>query len=179
MKPVVITPEEIRGMSPGQLITHYINRVNGTDFQPSQLDFEESEFDEFEGDPVIKVRVRPRPKTGWTHGPLHVVLPVINVGEFYKDFQIVLNYTDLQGPEPIATLIRAAGGPPSRPLEIRQHSLDQKGGKYLTVSYEADYANVFFTGTLPLVVKGAPNNLKALQQLNRRMLMVSTPSSTV
>lgn len=178
MKPVVITPEEIRGMSPGQLITHYINRVNGTDFHPSQLDFKESEFAEFEGEPVIKVTVAPRLKTGWTHGPLHVVLPVLNVGDFYQGFEIALNYTDLLGPESIATLIRAAGGPPSTPREIRQLSLDQRPSKFLTVTYEADYANVFFTGTLPLVVKGAPNNLKALQQLNQRMQMVSAPTPT-
>lgn len=169
-----ITREELEGKSPGDIITLFLNRSNGTDFQKSQLDFIDSQqVEEESGELVFEVTVQPRRETGWTNGPLILKIPVIDVGDFYKDFEVKLVYqvvvSDRDKP---AVLIRAAGGPPAKPMNIRIHEvgLGEPENPELRVSYLVDYDSAFFTGTLPLTITGAPNNMHSLKELNKRLL---------
>lgn len=174
--PPPITREEMAGKSPGQLITLFINRAGGTDFEPKQLDFIEALPVEKDGVTVIRVTVRPRPETGWNNGPVIVDVPSFDVGDFYNDFTVELTWDALVNKRiKPGTLIRECGGPPATPKEIRLKGLGMGQGDapFLDVTYLADYTNIFFTGTLPLRVTKAPNNIHSLKTLNKILLNTS------
>ena len=168
-----VTREELAGKSPGQIITLFINRKNGTDFAPNQLDFMEAKETELEdGRIIIEVQVQPRRGTGWTNGPLTVKIPQVDVGDFYSGLTLEVDYYDIvDDKEKPAAFIRAAGGPPATPKNIQLKDVGLgEPNQFLRVEYTLTYDNVFFVGELPMKIKRAPNSLNSLKELNKRLV---------
>lgn len=155
-----VTPDELSNKSPGEIITLYLNRANSTDFQPSQLDLVSSERAVDEEGEYIQVIVEPRKETGWVNGPITVKLPLINVGDYYQGKVIPIAYKDvskLNVDHGIGTYLRELGAPPSRALTITEGELDdQEDPSKVTLTFFAEYHNIFLTGHLPIKVIDVP-----------------------
>jgi hypothetical protein len=156
-----ISRDELRGISFLQLICLYVNRAGDLAIEPKQIKLDS--VTRLEGGNV-RVKISPERITGWTNGPIEVIIPPVEVDKVYDE--TVIDWQDIQG-KTLEEVLKIAALPPPLPTRVEVEEYDMLyPGAELKLKYRLTYTNAFFVGETIVRISGAPNNLDSLAVLN-------------